>query len=206
MPDPTSRRERRYARRRQEILAAAAHVFAEKGYRDSKISEIARALDIADGTIYNYFASKRDILMAIMDKARTDARVLEPNPAALRTRADLVSALVAAYDALLDHLPFMRTLLVEAWSDDAIMRDYLTTQMTHIRQPIEAYIRARIEAGKFRPVDAALVTQMVLGMLVAPIVPVLRGAVPPPTHEQRRLYAETSIDVFMDGVRVRGQR
>jgi hypothetical protein len=100
----------------------------------------------------------------------------------------------------------MRTLLVEAWSDDTIMRDYLTAQMTHVRQPIEAYIDARIEAGEFRPVDAALVTQMVLGMLVAPIVPVLRGAAPPPSPERRRLYAETAIDVLLDGVCVRSEQ
>jgi AcrR family transcriptional regulator len=204
--DPTSRRERRHARRRGQILAAAARVFAEKGYRDAKISEIAAALDIADGTIYHYFPSKRDLLMAILDKAKTDARVLEPIPGALRTREDLVSALVAAYDALVEHLPSMRTLLVEAWSDDAIMRDYLTAQMRHVRRPIEVYIRARIEAGAFRPVDAALVTQMILGMLVAPIVPVLRGATPPPSPEQRRRYAETAIDVLLDGVSVRRER
>ena len=206
MPDPSSRRERRHARRREEILAAAARVFADNGYRDAKISDIAAALDIADGTIYNYFPSKRDLLMATMDKAKTDARALAPNPGALRTREDLVSALVAAYDALADHLPFMRTLLVEAWSDDAIMRDYLTAQMRHVRRPIEGYICARIEAGEFRPVDAALVTQMVLGMLVAPIVPVLRGAAPPPSPEQRRGYAETAIDVLLDGVCVRRER
>ena len=205
MSDPTRRRERRYARRREKILAVAARVFAQKGYRDAKISEIAAALDIADGTIYNYFSSKRDLLMAIMDQARTDAWMLGPKPGALRTQEDLVSTLITAYDTLVDHLPFMRTLLVEAWSDDAIMQDYLTAQMKDVRQPIEAYIHARIEAGEFRPVDAALVTQMVLGMLVAPIVPVLRGAAPPPSPEQRRRYAETAIDVFMDGVRVQGK-
>jgi AcrR family transcriptional regulator len=206
MPDPTSRRERRHARRREEILAAAARVFAEKGYRDAKVSEITAALDIADGTLYNYFPSKRDLLMAILDQARTDAWMLQANLSALRTRGDLVSALVAAYDALVDQLPFMRTLLVEAWSDDAIMRDYLTAQMRHVRQPIEAYIHARIEAGEFRPIDAALVTQMMLGMLVAPIAPVLRGAAPPPTPERRRLYAETAIGVLLDGVCVQGER
>ena len=201
--DSTGRRERRYARRREEILAAAARVFAEKGYRDATISEIAAALDIADGTLYNYFPSKRDLLIAIMDKARPDARVLGERPGALRTREDLVIALVAAYDALAEHLPFMRTLLMEAWSDDAIMQDYLSGQMREIRQPMEAFIRARTEAGAFRPVDPMLVTQMLLGMLFAPIVPVLRGIAPPPSPEQRRRLAETAIDLVLNGLCVR---
>jgi AcrR family transcriptional regulator len=206
MSNPTSRRERRQARRRQEILVVAARVFAQKGYRDTKVSEIAAALDIADGTLYNYFPSKRDLLMAIVDKAKTDAWVLAPHPGTLRTREDLISAIVTAYDALVEHLHVVRTLLVEAWSDDVLMQDYLTAQMAHVRRPIAAYIRARIEAGSFRPVDVALVTQMALGMLVAPIVPVLRGAVPPPSPKERRRYAETAIEVLLDGVRLRGDR
>jgi AcrR family transcriptional regulator len=188
------------------MLAVAARVFAQKGYRDTKVSEIAAALDIADGTLYNYFPSKRDLLMAIVDQARTDAWVLAPRPGALRTREDLVSALVTAYDALVEHLHVVRTLLMEAWSDDVLMQNYLTAQMAHVRRPIAAYIRARIDAGEFGPVDTGLVTQMALGMLVAPIVPVLRGATPPPSPQQRRRYAETAIDVLLDGVRVRGDR
>jgi len=206
MSDRTSRRERRHARRREEILAAAARVFAAKGYRDATIAEIAAALDIADGTLYNYFASKRDLLLAILDKARTDAQVLFPLPDAPLTRKDLVSTLVSAYDVLVDHLPFMRTLLMEAWTDDTIMQHYLTGQMTYVLQPIATYIRARIEAGDFCPVDPVLATQMVWGMVLAPIVAVLRGTAPPPSAEQRRLYAETAIDVLLDGLRVRGEQ
>jgi len=206
MSSPTSRRERRHARRREEILAAAARIFAAKGYRDATVSEITAALDIADGTLYNYFPSKRDLLLAILDKASTDVQVLVSLPGVPRTREELVSTLVSAYDVLVDHLPFMRTLLMEAWTDDVILQHYLTGQMTHIRQPIAAYIRARIEAGDFRPVDPVLATQMVLGMVAAPIVPVLRGAAPPPSPEQRQLFAETAIDVLLDGIRVRREQ
>ena len=206
MPDRTSRRERRHACRRKEILAAAARVFATKGYRDATVSEIAAALDMADGTLYNYFASKRDLLLAILDKASTDVQVLVSLPHVPRTRKDLVSTLVSAYAVLVDHLPFVRTLLMEAWADDAILQHYLAQQLAHIRQPIAAYIRARIEAGDFCPVDPLLATQMVLGMVAAPIVSVLRGTALPPSPEQRQLYAETAIDILMDGVRVRAEQ
>jgi hypothetical protein len=67
-------------------------------------------------------------------------------------------------------------------------------------------VSRRADAGVSRRADAALVTQMVLGMLVAPIVPVLRGVEPPPSPEERRLYAETAIDVLMDGVCAGGAR
>ena len=47
-------------------LDAAAVVFARNGYHWTTIRDIARRADVADGTIYNYFDSKFDLLLAIM--------------------------------------------------------------------------------------------------------------------------------------------
>lgn len=47
----------------QRILEAAIPVFAENGFQQSTISQIARAAGVADGTIYLYFKSKDDILI-----------------------------------------------------------------------------------------------------------------------------------------------
>ena len=45
------------------ILEAAIKVFAEKGFHQSTISQIARQAGVADGTIYLYFKNKDDILV-----------------------------------------------------------------------------------------------------------------------------------------------
>jgi TetR/AcrR family fatty acid metabolism transcriptional regulator len=47
----------------QRILESAVKVFAENGYHESTISQIAREAGVADGTIYLYFKSKDDILV-----------------------------------------------------------------------------------------------------------------------------------------------
>ena len=67
--DALSRRDRRIERRQDEILQAAASVFAAKGYAQATTREIAAAADIAEGSLYNYFASKRDILVAIISRS-----------------------------------------------------------------------------------------------------------------------------------------
>ncbi len=51
------------------ILQAAIAVFAEHGYFSSRVSDIARRADVADGTIYLYFKNKEQILMAAIDFA-----------------------------------------------------------------------------------------------------------------------------------------
>jgi TetR/AcrR family transcriptional regulator, fatty acid metabolism regulator protein len=47
----------------QRILEAAVRVFAEQGFFQSTISQIAREAGVADGTIYLYFKNKDDILV-----------------------------------------------------------------------------------------------------------------------------------------------
>ena len=54
--------------RRNQILDAATTVFAEKGFHRATIKEIARQAGIADGTIYTYFASKTEVLLAILNR------------------------------------------------------------------------------------------------------------------------------------------
>lgn len=51
--------------KRERILRAAVDVFAQSGYFNAKVSEIARAAGVADGTIYLYFDGKEDLLISI---------------------------------------------------------------------------------------------------------------------------------------------
>jgi TetR/AcrR family transcriptional regulator, fatty acid metabolism regulator protein len=55
--------------KREAILRAATNVFAEKGYFNSKVADIAKAAGVADGTVYLYFKNKDDVLHSIFDRA-----------------------------------------------------------------------------------------------------------------------------------------
>ncbi|WP_455381703.1 TetR/AcrR family transcriptional regulator [Salinispira pacifica] len=58
-------KERRADELKQIILDAAAGVFNEKGYDRATTREIARSAGISEGTIYNYFPTKRDLLLSL---------------------------------------------------------------------------------------------------------------------------------------------
>ena len=51
-----------------KIIAAAIKVFAEKGFHNAHVSEIAREAKVADGTIYLYFRNKDDILISLFEQ------------------------------------------------------------------------------------------------------------------------------------------
>ena len=55
--------------KREAILAAATSVFAEKGFFNSKVADIAKAAGVADGTVYLYFKNKDDVLHSLFDRA-----------------------------------------------------------------------------------------------------------------------------------------
>lgn len=52
----------------QKILKAAIKVFAEKGFYNSRVAEIAKEANVADGTIYLYFKNKDDILISLFEE------------------------------------------------------------------------------------------------------------------------------------------
>ena len=54
--------------KRERILKAAATVFSKKGFYNSRISEIAKVANVADGTIYLYFKNKDDILISLFEE------------------------------------------------------------------------------------------------------------------------------------------
>src|SRR6266576_4672402 len=51
--------------KRERILRAAIDVFAANGYFNAKVSAIAKAAGVADGTIYLYFDNKEDLLVSV---------------------------------------------------------------------------------------------------------------------------------------------
>jgi len=54
--------------KRELITEAAVEVFAERGFRQARVSDIARRAGVADGTIYLYFKNKEDLLLSIFEE------------------------------------------------------------------------------------------------------------------------------------------
>src|SRR5512142_3164475 len=51
--------------RQAQILSAAAKVFAQKGFERATIADIAKEAGLAEGSIYNYFKNKADLLVSL---------------------------------------------------------------------------------------------------------------------------------------------
>jgi AcrR family transcriptional regulator len=203
-PQPSgTRRERQIQRKRREILAAATQVFSEKGYASTTTKDIANQADIGESTLYSYFDSKRDILLAIFNENHLifDALFLNSNTVANRT--SLVSLFERSIEIFTSHLLLTRTILSEAWVDNEILNEYVLKRLKEISQILEDFIRGQIEAGIFRGFDPSLGARLAMGMFFSLVLPALRGIEPPPTPDQRRELSEAVVSLMLDGIRTR---
>jgi AcrR family transcriptional regulator len=64
---PVGLRERKKQRTRQAIVEAATLLFAERGYAETTLAEVAEEAEVALSTIFNYFPGKPDIVFAAID-------------------------------------------------------------------------------------------------------------------------------------------
>lgn len=60
-------RERKKRQTRALIAAAAQRLFSERGFDAVTVAEVARAADVSEGTVYNYFPTKEDLFYAGME-------------------------------------------------------------------------------------------------------------------------------------------
>ena len=63
-----SRSDRRKRRNRQALIEAGHQIMAEKGIDAATMSEISELADVGAGTVYNYFASKDELAMCVMEQ------------------------------------------------------------------------------------------------------------------------------------------
>jgi AcrR family transcriptional regulator len=106
MTAPTLR-ERKKQRTRALIADAAARLFAERGYEAVAVVDVARAADVSEQTVYNYFPTKQDLVLDRDEQLRDRLTDL------VRTRPPGVSPAAAIRDEALSFVTELRSLTPE---------------------------------------------------------------------------------------------
>ena len=69
---PEGRVARRQRRNREALIQAARVIMSEKGVDGATMLEIAEAADVGAGTVYNYFKSKDELAIAVLEEMMHD--------------------------------------------------------------------------------------------------------------------------------------
>jgi AcrR family transcriptional regulator len=194
-------REQLVRARRAQILAAAAQVFAEKGFHRTTTKDIAVTADIAEGTIYNYFDSKEDLLVGIM--AQLAELEILPDELAEGLQGDVRDFFVAIFRHRMDRIQrgqeMLQAILPEVVSNPTLREHYYQNFVLRIATLIEQYVQARIEMGHLRPVNATLAARAVQAMFVGLLVFRILGD--EPLLSNWDAIPETLATIIFDGLR-----
>lgn len=91
-PKPGGLRERKQRRTRETIIRVALDLFTERGYRETTLTQIAAAAEIAPSTLHAYFASKEDIVFETHDAIRESVTTRIRNRPHTETLTDALAA------------------------------------------------------------------------------------------------------------------
>jgi AcrR family transcriptional regulator len=190
--------------RRNQILDAAAAVFAEKGFHRATTKDIAGRAGIAEGTIYNYFDSKDDLLIGMMSRLAELETLDDELTEALQ--GDVRDFFVAMFRRRVEHMvegeKTLQAILPEVLVNADLRERYYQRYVLRIAEMLERYIRTRIELGHVRPVDAALATRAVQAMFVGLLV--LRIFGDETVMEGWEALPELLATIIFDGLRAGG--
>lgn len=134
---PAAPQQQRSIEKRQKLLEAGRALFAEKGYEAASIVEITSRAYTAQGGFYQFFSSKRQFLVVLMNDflQRLAALHLRPQAASGDLREALRKFLADAFRV--DHAYFG---VVRAWQE-AVRSD---VELAQLEKEIEAWTNARV--------------------------------------------------------------
>jgi AcrR family transcriptional regulator len=160
------------ARRREEILAAAARIFARRGFTNTDLQVVADELGVGKGTIYRYFPAKRDLFLAAVEHAL--ARLDNEIVAAVARETDPLLCMLAAFRTSVRYFernPDVVQLLVQECTETGRKRSTFFERGDATIAAWEPIFNEQIAAGRLRKIDARRVTEsiaeVVFGMAFA---------------------------------------
>jgi len=199
------RKERLTEQRSRQILEAALAVFSRKGYGESTIPDIANEAGIAVGTIYNYYGSKRDLLVSIFQNfvfTETFVKLLEHTPST-DDKDFLSSIILDRINFGFDNMGRFFFLLNEVQRDPELRRQYAQQFIQPILKQIETYYESRMTSGAFRHLDVNLITRALGGMMIGFLMLCLiEGDKGPCWRIPRQEIAAKLTDLALEGLRV----
>jgi AcrR family transcriptional regulator len=165
-------REQLLEARRSQILDAAAATFAAKGFHGATTKEIASTAGVSEGTIYNYFDTKFDLLIGIM--ARLGEAEQLPGELTRALQGDVREFFVAAFQQRLGRIEqgeeMLQAILPEVFVHPDLRGQFYRQYVRPIAAALEQYVAAQVKRGQIRPVNVALTVRVLQSVFVGLLV------------------------------------
>ena len=164
----------------QKILEAAIDVFSERGFSGSTTSEIAKRAGVAEGTIFRYFKTKKDILRGVLIQMLNLAgepiivegvRKILLNTENKDLREVLKAFVKDRLEVLESVFPMIKIIITEALYHDDIREAFFQNIISKIFEIFTIFHRQMVERGLIREnVKALTMGRSIIGNIVMFVV------------------------------------
>lgn len=137
-------RERKKQRTRETIVTVALELFAEHGYQQTTVADIAEAAEVSKGTVFAYFPTKEDIVFADTAPVCDDLlHQLRERPAD-RSALDVLRSFMGEHVVAPDERRLLRERLI---ASDEQLRSHYRARLAEIEDAMAAAIAGDLGAG-----------------------------------------------------------
>jgi len=152
--------------REEEILAAAAKIFREKGYHGASVRDIAESVGLLKGSLYHYIRSKEELLARLFEGALEETiRELEEIAGRDARASERLRDMVTAYvTSVTDNIDAVSLYLREWRSLPAPQLARVRARRRAMRTLFENVIAEGVRAREFAAGDAKIAALAILGM------------------------------------------
>jgi AcrR family transcriptional regulator len=148
------------------LLAAAADEFGRVGFERASIDGISLAAGFAKGTIYNYFASKEELFLAVVEEASTRAADAAAPPPGASARERLKATLASFCTWVNEHDAFARVLVRECLMGTPGLYPRVLIAETPLVRSLESVLREGARSGELRGDQPAELLALAIAGLV----------------------------------------
>ena len=203
-------RERYIAARLDQILDAAARLFAERGFHRTTTHDIAEAAQVSEGTLYNYFDNKNDLLFGILERLSESEGVedsqqmaAESHPANAESHPANARNFIGAMlrqrqDFVQKNAVMLQAILSEILANEELRRRYTQQIMGPSLAAVELNLRQLASLGQIRPLDAPAAARVLTSVWIGMFFLDILGDPLVQTDGER--LVEVITDIFLDGI------
>jgi TetR/AcrR family transcriptional regulator, fatty acid metabolism regulator protein len=186
--------------KRRLLLDAATKVFAERGYHECRVGDIAAEAGVAYGLLYHYFSSKEEVLHTIFRETWT-------------VMVDTINGIEEAGGTSRDQVRRVATVVLGAWNANPDLIRLLVREIargSRIEQEIqeirlafdalERIVRRGVTSGEFRPDLHPRVASWVLYGALEEVLTGWTLSRPPETQDDVAAAVDTVVTVLCDGL------
>jgi AcrR family transcriptional regulator len=181
--------------RRREIAQAAVNLFVQSGFNETSMRQIAQAIGMGKSTLYDYFPSKDEIIIYVIEKniaditRRAQAIIVQETNTAERLRKVMHTHL----EFLLENKALFFRVSLEAQRLKVDSQERIQMHRYAYQDFLRSLIEAGIADGSFRAVDPVMVVKTLLSLMT----PVVFTSRPSATPQE---MLDTGLDVILNGL------